>query len=387
MLKKLLWLLALAAAAGGLYWWTTRPQPLEVETALAREGPLEVSLTEQGETRAHDRYQITAPVAGRLLRLELHAGDRVTRGQAVAVLQPTPLEPRLRLEAEAQAAAARAREREAAEQVARARAALDLAARELARAEKLFRSGDIPQQKVEQARSAETIARREADAALARQRAAAAEIDRAGAALLPAGREAAVTVRAPTGGRVLRVSEPSERILAPGEPLLTIGDSARLEVVADVLSTDAVKLRPGLPAWLEQWGGDRPLRAVVQTIEPLGFTKVSALGVEEKRVPVRLDFVDPPGPLGDGYRVDARIVLWSSPRTLQVPASAVFRCGDAWCLFRVDAGLALRHPVTLGHRNDEAVEITGGLRPDDRVVIHPPRELRDGQRVSFVLEK
>jgi len=249
------------------------------------------------------------------------------------------------------------------------------------------------------ARSAETVARRGADAARFRVDAAASEVSVAKAALLAGGEGVAdenrrVTLAAPADGRVLRVLEESERVVAAGTPILEVGDPARLEIVIEVLSSDAVRVRPGMPVRLEAWGGEGTLAAAVRTIEPAAFTKISALGVEEQRVNVIADLAGATGGLGDGYRVEARIVIWSSDAVLKVPASALFRAaapaagapaggGAGWAAFTVDAGRARLRAVEVGHRTAAEAEIAGGLAAGDRVVLHPPNELRDGARVAI----
>ena len=182
-------------------------------------------------------------------------------------------------------------------------------------------------------------------------------------------------------GRVLRVIEKSERVVPAGTPILTLGDSKQLEIVADVLSTDAVKIQPGMPVFLEGWGGDHPIRARVRLVEPGGFTKVSALGIEEKRVNVISDFVDSPGPLGDGYRVETRTVIWSGEKVLKVPQSALFRQGQGWSVFAIEGGRAKRHDVEIGHRNQAEAEILNGISAGEEVILHPSNQLNDGARV------
>jgi HlyD family secretion protein len=201
-----------------------------------------------------------------------------------------------------------------------------------------------------------------------------------------------VVLRAPVDGRVLRVLEQSDRVVGAGTPILEVGDAAQLEVVVEVLTIDAVRVRPGMPVALAGWGGEGTLPATVRTVEPAAFTKISALGVEEQRVRVIADLAGPPGPLGDGYRVEARIVTWSAPSVLKVPASAVFRraagagqapAGDqGWAVFTVAAGRARLRPVAPGHRTAAEVEVLSGLAAGERVVLHPQNELRDGARVA-----
>jgi HlyD family secretion protein len=190
-----------------------------------------------------------------------------------------------------------------------------------------------------------------------------------------------IELRSPVDGKVLRVVEESERVVQGGTPILSVGEPGRLEIVTDVLSTDAVNIRPGALVLLEGWGGDHPIRARVRLVEPAGFTKISALGVEEQRVNVISDFVDPPGPLGDGYRVECKIVTWTGQDVLKVPLGAVFRRGQGWGAFVVDAGRAKLRDIKIGHRNESEVEILSGLTEGQKVILHPSNALRDGTRV------
>jgi HlyD family secretion protein len=364
-----------------------RPRPVTVEAGMARFGPLQVTTEDQAETRSHDRYVVAAPVAGRLLRVLLRDGDPVVQGQQVATLAPVPLSTREREEAASQVEAAAAAERGARAQLDHALEDLAHARREDDRLQSLVQQGLASTQAVDQARTAVVTLGMEVTAARNRAKSAVAQLRGARAALAAvaesrSGSGTLVTLHAPAAGRVLRVLEPSERVIPTGAPILTIGDLGHLEVVMEMLSSQAVRVSPGMPAVLLGWGGDHPLRARVRLVEPYAFTKVSALGVEEKRTNVILDFVDPPGSLGDGYRVIVRIITWSSPHVLQVPLSALFRCGPDWCVFVLERGRARIRHVGIGHENDEAVEVLSGLTDGERVVEHPPNELADGARVS-----
>lgn len=381
-------LLGVAATLGGLALLALalRPDPVEVDVAVVRRGPLQVTVDEDGETRAHDRFVVSAPVGGRVGRIALHEGDPVAVDQVVAEIFPVPLSAREREEQLARIAAAEAQQQQSEERVRHAEADHAQTRRERDRIEALRRRGFVSEQEVEQARVLETTARNEFDAARSLVRGAIADVATARAALLAIdagkpGAPPAVALRAPVAGKVLRIAESSERVVAPGTPLITLGDPAALEVVVDVLSSEAVKITPGMPVVLEGWGGDHPLQARVRVVEPYGFTKVSALGVDEQRVNVVADLVDPPGRLGDGYRVDARIVLWSAGAVLTVPASAVFRRGDGWGTFVVENGRARRRDVTVGHRGALDVEVLDGVREGEAVVRHPSNDVDDGVRV------
>jgi HlyD family secretion protein len=326
---------------------------------------------------------VSAPVAGRVARIELHEGDRVERDQVVTEIWSLPLSAREREEQLSRISGAEAVERQAAQRVRHAQADYEQAQRERVRVEQLAKSGFASQQQREQAAVLATTSANELEAARFQVRAAEAEAAAARAALLaidasPRAEGAPVKVRAPSAGKVLRIPERSERVVAAGTPLLTLGDPAALEIVIDVLSNEAVKVAPGMPVLLTGWGGAQALRAQVRLVEPFGFTKVSALGVEEQRVNVIADFVDPPGPLGDGYRVDAKIVLWSSEDVLRVPSSAAFRQGEGWSVFVVDAGRARRRTVSIGQRGALEVEVADGLAPGEVVIRQPPNDVDDG---------
>lgn len=378
-------LLAVAAFAGV----TLRPQPVAVETARAVRGPLRVTVDQEGETRVRHRYVLGAPVAGRLERIALDEGDAVAAGQVVARLDPAPLDPRGREQAEARLAAAQAAKREAESQVARERAALAEARRQLARAERLGAEKIIPAAELDAARTAARTAESDLEAASFHARAAAWDVESARAALLesrPGGAAGgkALQLRAPVTGSVLRVCQECEKVVTAGADLIELGDPRDLEVVVDVLSSDAVKIRPGAPMLLNPGteGGDGGLRARVRLVEPSGFTKVSPLGVEEQRVNVIGDFVDPPGRLGDRYRVEARIVLWEGEDVLKVPAGALFRASGGWAVFTVEDGRARLRGVQAGHRNPDQAEILAGLKEGAVVIVHPSDAVKDGARVS-----
>jgi len=381
----------LGVAATGAVALTTiafRPRPTQVETARAVKGPLQVTVDEDGETRAHDRFILAAPVAGHLARIELHEGDTVGPETVVATISPLPLDPREVAETKARVQSAEALKREADEHVARTQSDHDQTRRDLNRARELSKERIVAQQDLEQAQSKETSTAKALEAAKFRAQSGAAEVKRAEAGLMALEAQQSqtgktVTLRPPTRCRVLRILEKSERVVASGTPLVVLSNPNRIEIVVDLLSTDAVKVRPGASVSIENWGGPAPLRARVRLVEPYGFTKVSALGVEEQRVNVIADFVDPPDGLGDGYRVDARIVIWESPSVLKVPASALFRAGSSWSTFVLENGRARLRQVDAGHRNALEAEITKGLDASTEVILHPSNDLKDGARVAI----
>ncbi|MDX1981135.1 MAG: efflux RND transporter periplasmic adaptor subunit [Bryobacteraceae bacterium] len=381
-------LLAALAVAGiaALVWEAFQPNPVRVELGEVKEGPLEASIDEDGETRAVNHYLISAPVAGRLARMQLDEGDAIGAGQTVATIYPTPLDPLARKEVEEKLRAARAVVAQVRATSARAEAQLQQAARDRERAESLARTGDIAAESAERARVAETVAAKDVAAIEAQLLAAQADV-RALEATLESQQTATsqpVPVRSPVSGRVLRIQEKSERVVRAGDPLVTLGNAGKLEVVIDVLSTEAVKIRPGTPARLINWGGGHAIAARVRRVEPSAFRKVSALGIEEQRVNVILDFVDPPGPLGDAYRVEAQIIVWSAAKVIKAPASALFRCGEKWCAYTIANGAARRHEVEIGHRSPLEVEVVRGLEPGTRVIVHPPNTLTEGTLVQPV---
>ena len=386
-MQKRILLLALGAAIVTLLVVALLPSPLTVEAVRASRGPLRVTIDEEGETRAHDRFMVAAPVAGRLERVEFEDGDAVTRGQVVAVIHPLPLDVRSKAEAIARVDSAEAGKREAAAQVQHAQADQDQARRERERAGKLVKEGLVSVESFERAKTAETTAAHELEAARFRNEAAAYEVEVARAALIAAGLGAEeparlVQLRSPVRGSVLKVLEKSERVVPAGTPILSVGDAAKLEIVVDVLSTDAVKLSPGMPVLLENWGGEQPLRACVRLVEPSGFTKISALGIEEQRVNVIADFVDPPGRLGDGYRVEARVVIWEAESVLKIPSGALFRRGQDWNVFALEDGRAQARQVEIGHRNALEAEVLHGIEEGNGVIVHPSNEIASGMRVK-----
>ena len=383
-LSRTWWRWGLAAAGGlALGIWAAWPSRVTVDTAEVTVGPLVVTVDEEGTTRVQDRFVVTAPVTGRLSRIGNREGETVTRGQRLALLAPAPLDPRSRREATARYEAALDAERTARAAAAQARAALDQAARERARFESLFRQNVISAEARERAELEETTRRRGVEAADFQLQAATHQAEEARATLgtVSGSAPARIAVTAPVGGRILRVYEPDERVVAAGAPLLEVGDPGGLEVVVDLLSTDAVAVSPGDTMQLTGWGGASPLTAVVNRIEPSGFTKVSALGVEEQRVNVIGTIQDPAPTLGDRYRVDARIVIWQSPRVIRVPRGALFRSAGAWQVFVVDGGRARMRTVAVGRQALDQAEVQSGLREGERVILRPDERIDDGTRV------
>lgn len=356
-----------------------RPTALVVETARAARRPLLVTIDEEGETRVRDRYVVAAPVAGRVARISLREGNAVRPGGVVARVFPAPLDPRTRAEARAQRDAAEDAQRAAATAVVQARLAHDQAHRAWQRAERMAVENAIAPAEREQAELEEATRARELESAEFRAQAATHDVELARATL--AGAAGPLEIHSPVAGLVLRVYEPSERVVGAGAPLLEIGDPSRLEIIADLLSSDAVRVPAGARVLIAGWGGDT-LRGRVRLVEPSAFTKVSALGVEEQRVNVIADFLDSPGSLADRYRVEIRVVTWQSDSVLTVPTSALFRQGDGWGVYVVAGGKARVRTVVVGHRTAFDAEILGGLDPGMVVVRHPSDRMTDGVRVA-----
>lgn len=380
------WALVLAGLAV-LGWLLFRPEPVEVETGTVDRGRLRVTVDEEGQTRARNRTVISAPVTGACSPVDLEEGDTVSTGSVVARLRPVPLDPRSREEAEARLQSALESRKEAEARAAQAREALEEARRELGRLERLMETGSISRERLDQARTAASTAELELEAAEFRVNALEYEVRRARAALRAAdpergGGTEAIVISSPVEGRVLRRFEECERVLAAGEPIVEVGDPSELELVVDVLSTDAVRIRPGDPILVHGWGGGDTLGARVRLVEPAAFTEVSPLGIEEQRVNVIGDFTEPPSALGDRYRVQASVVTWEGEDVLRVPTGALFRRDGGWAVFTVEEGRARLRPLEIGQRNAFHAEVLSGLEAGETVVLHPDDRLDEGRRVE-----
>jgi HlyD family secretion protein len=420
----------------GLGSWALRPSPQRVDLVTVERGPLEVSVEAEGRTRVRDRFVVSAPVDGRLTRIDLAPGDTVTDNQVVARLDPLPLtsevqQVQARLDeiraqmagvatlrpkdaalqqAAARIAAAQAEQQRAEAELARAEASLQQAQRDLTRANELAAQGAISEQQRESAALAATARQQERNAAqqqVASAEAAIAaaqddlnilqaeqqdpdylldvyqaEMASAEAQLARLADDARRTdIATPTAGQVLRVLEESARFVTAGTPLLEVGDADQLEIVIDVLSSDAVKIQPGDRIHISQWGGDDPLEAQVTELEPSAFTKVSALGVEEQRVNVIAHFIHPTVPLGDSFRVDTQIVIEENADALIVPISALFPCEPGTCVFTVENRRAQLTPVEIGLRNTFDAAVTAGLTAGETVIAYP-ESVDGGDRVQ-----
>jgi HlyD family secretion protein len=409
-MKRKTWIVTVAvvAALALMLAWAFAPRPVEVELAPVVQGRFETTIDEDAKTRLADRYLVSAPLAGRLERITLKEGDAVDVDMALAQLMPVlpaMLDERTLREVRARVASAQDNVQRAKARIERAQVAVAQARNEARRSEELAKQGFIAPTKLETDRLAMQAVQREAESATAERSMAVHDLEQARAALGAvqkptgvAGAQRAFTVRAPVAGRFLRVLQSSEGTVAMGTPLIELGDTRRLEIVAELLTTDALAALPGSRVMVERWGGPTTLQGRVRSVEPAAFTKVSALGVEEQRVRVVIDLASAQSEwqgLGDGYRVSVRIVTLSEDNALQVPVSAVFPlpAGGAaagggataaarHAVFVVDGGRARQVPVELAARNGSAAWIRGSLQPGQQVIVYPPAAVREGVRVA-----
>jgi HlyD family secretion protein len=379
---------AVVAAAA----WALRPNPVAIEAVEARRAAFEQTVSDDGRTRVRDRYVVSAPLAGRLERVTLRPGDAVAPGQAIARLAPAApafLDARTASELRERLGAAEAQLQRARAEGRRLEAQRDQARADHARQVKLAAEGFVAPTAREQSELALRVADRALESARFAEDAAGHDLAQARAALSrqQGGSSASMNVTSPVGGAVLKVMQESEAVVGIGTAILEVGDPRALEAVVDVLSQDAIALRPGMPARIELASGAPPLTGRVRRVEPAAFTKVSALGVEEQRVNVIIDFDDRPDALpvlGDGFRIDAHILTLRVENAIVVPVGALFREGDGWSLFAVSEGRAAKRAVQLGARNNTVAWIEKGLAEGDRVVVYPSDALRDGSRVREV---
>ena len=383
------WRLAIVATAVliGIAWFLFAPSPVKVELTRVVQGPMQVSINNQGQIRAHDKYIVAAPVAAELERMALRDGDRVKKGQLLAILNQLPIDARQQQEALARLDSANALLQEAGVRVQQTRTDMQLARKERLRIESLVRGGFVSSQAMDKAIAAEKTSSDEWRAAQSRQQAASADVRNASSALIAFqdseyGGRKQLRLTSPADGYALKVHETSARTVSAGTPLITIGDTGKYEIVIDVLSTDAVNIHPADTVLIDGWGGAATLHASIRLVEPQAFTKVSALGVEEQRVNVIADPVDALGPLGDGYRIEARIIIWSAPDISKVPGSSLFRVGNAWHIFTVKNGRAREREVKTGQRNQDETQILSGLERGEIIIRYPGNQISDGMRVT-----
>ncbi len=418
--------------------WAFRPAPVLVETGRVQPGDLQVTVNQEGKTRVRDRFVIAAGTDGHLRRITLDEGDPVTPGMVVAQIDPLPLHASIQeslgqlaewkaqrigvatqrpkaatiQQARTRIQTAEAKQQQAEARVIQAQAALEQAKRDRQRSQQLAASGAISRQDLETAVLNQITKTKELEATILAAKADASEVEVARAALAVVQQEqtdpdyllkvydariasteaellklrdeaARTDIRSPIAGRVLRIDQKSAQFVTDGMPIMEIGNAARLELVIDVLSSDAIKIKPGNLILLDQGSDSQPIYAKVRLVEPSAFTKVSALGVEEQRVNVIGDFVDSTQSLGDAYRVDAQIVIWYGKNILKTPISSLFRCHQsAWCVFVVQNGKANQRQVVIGHRSDREAEVRQGLQAGEMVILHPTEQIKDGSRVN-----
>lgn len=378
------------------------PRALGVDLGSVERGDMMVTINEEAKTRVRDAYVVSAPVTGRLLRVDVEPGDAVSEGEAVLArltpVNPSVLDVRTEEQARAAVEAAQAGLALAKADVRRAASEADFAKAQVDRSRKLRETGTVSQAALDNAERTWRSAEAAVDTARAAVSLREADLDNARAMLmtpLEAETKAAETnphpptyipLRAPISGRVLRVIQESETIVGAGAPILEIGDPlGDLEIVAELLSTDAVKVSPGDRVIVDKWGGDEPLEGRVEKIEPWGFTKYSALGVEEQRVNTVIQFAgseEARQRLGHGFRVEVKIVIWEEDAALTIPSSAVFRSGGDWAVFVIQSGHARLRRIEIGQNNGLAVEVLSGLDEGDAIILYPGKRVTDGARVK-----
>jgi HlyD family secretion protein len=380
----------LVAVLLGIALW---PSAALVEMARAERGALVVTVDEEGETRVRERFRIAAPLTGRLLRIVLEPGDAVVKGETVLARfvpgDPRPLDVRSRAEAEAAVRAARASLGGARAEHRRSEADLVFAKAQLERSRRLAAEGIVAVEELEQLQSTAQALEEAFRASQFAASSAEYELERTRAVLVEAGVKdraapAALEIVSPIDGVVLKRLRWSEAAVQEGEVLLELGDPEDLEIVSDMLSVDAVQIRPGARVRIEQWGGEHALNGRVRRVEPAGFTKISALGVEEQRVNVIAALDDPVSAwkrLGDGYRVEVRVVVWEGGDVLKVPTSCLFRYEGGWAVFAVESGKARLRGLELGRRNGVEAHVVSGLEEGAEVIVHPSDNLADGTPV------
>ncbi len=381
-----LWLTGIALLLAILLVALLRPAGVVVDTAIIERGPLVVTVDEQGRTRARDRYTVAAPVTGRLLRTKLDEGDAVKAGDVVARIAPPPADARASATLRNELAAAQARSRAADASLREADGAYQLAREEAVRRADLFARGLVSAESRDTYLQNAAAARARATSARASAAAARADVDSARSRLLGASGSgegtAVIEVRTPVDGTILRVLEESERVVQAGAPLFELSGGEGLELIVDLLTEDAVKVHPGDDIRVTGWGGERVLPGTVRFVEPGAFTKISTLGVEEQRVNVIGDLIDPPTELGAGYRIEAAIVVWTGENVLKIPTSAIFRRQNAWHTFVLADGRARLRAVEIGARSIDYAELRNGLDEGATVIVFPSDLIEDGARVT-----
>ncbi len=390
LIRRLLpWALGIGILA--LVGWGLKPKPIEIETGVVARGPLTVRVSEEAKTRIRNRYVVAAPVAGKMRRVPLKPGDEVKAGETLlTAIEPmaTPLlDPRARVQAEAVVSMKEAARKQAVQGLDAQQAALKMAEADRDRIRAVQRAGTVSETDRDRAEGDASIKASEVRASQFALQVLDYEIAQARAALERPDASTVgnlVEVKSPVSGRVLKVMQESETVVSPGQAILEVGDPADLEIEAEILSRDAVTIHAGDSVSIEQWGGDSPLKGRVRRVEPAGFTKISALGVEEQRVIVLSDLIEPPAEaksLGDRYRVEVRVAVWHSDDVPVIPSGALFREGNTWKTFLYQNGTAKLVSVEAGHSDGRLTEVLSGLSPGDEVLLHPPDTVKAGSSV------
>ena len=391
MTKRIVRIALVVLGLGAILVWAFLPSPVQADFGTVQKGVLQVTVEDEGQTRVRDRYVVSAPVPGRMERIELEPGDPVTAKRTVvarfAPTDPSLLDVRTRAELEARARAAESAVGTARAERERLQNELKFAQSELGRARELVSAGAIATRELEDMQRRVSTLERGLESAEFAVRTAMHQVEVARASLLQtrAGSVASIPLYSPVSGVVLRRLQESTRVVPMGEPLLEIGNLHDLEIVADFLSSAAVSVKGGQAVMIDQWGGDRPLRGRVRRVEPSGFTKISALGVEEQRVNVLIDFDEPREVrerLGDGFRIEARIIIWSKENVLKVPTSSLFREGAQWAVYKVAGNRAQLQIVEIGQRSGLEAEVQSGLAEGDQIVVYPSDAIRPGVKLA-----
>lgn len=393
IVRKIFWILiGLAVLAAIVVAFLPKPVPVELGTVT--KGLLVVTAEGEGKTRIKDRFVVSAPVSGQMPRLSLHPGDQVKLGAELLFISPTDaplLDTRSKAQAEAQVKMARAAKAQANTRVGLAKTALEFEQTELGRMKQLLSTGGVAQAAVDTAELKMRSAAAELESARFGERIAQFQLETAEAALLRFAKgakeedvSARVAVRAPIDGTVLRVFQESAGPVVVGAALVELGNRNAMEIVIELLSTDAVQIRPDAAVQIDRWGGEETLGARVRLVEPSGYTKISALGIEEQRVNIVADFTGEPAQwsaLGDNFRVHARIVIWQKPDAIKIPISALFRQGSNWAVYTLFNGKAILKEIEIGRRNQTEAEVLKGLEEGDTLIVHPSDLVKNGVSV------
>ncbi|MCU7928258.1 MAG: HlyD family efflux transporter periplasmic adaptor subunit [Candidatus Thiodiazotropha sp. (ex Dulcina madagascariensis)] len=393
--RILLWSLLGLILLGALI-WAFIPKPIPVDLLTLAPGELVVTVDEEGETRVRDVFVLSAPISGRAMRIDAEVGDAVVADETLLAeiepIDPTLLDPRSEAQARADIRAAEANRILAEAAVKEARVELDFALSELKRARSLRKDAVISERELESAERTHQTRQAALETALATRQARQAELERARAELISPAESRqksddcqCVPIHSPVDGRILKILHKSEGVVNAGEPLVEIGDPGELEIVADLLSSDAVKVEPGQSVIIENWGGQAALSGSVRRVEPFGFTKVSALGIEEQRVNVIIDFTSPKAQwsrIAHGYQVDARIVLWQGDEVLKLPLTALFRNGEDWAVFVEQQGKARQRQIRIGRRTGLEAEILSGVTAGEHILVHPSDKIAEGVAIE-----